>query len=86
MNKEPLLQALAKLLEVKIEQLDDNYLLNSKQMWDSLSVVSTIASIDNCYKVSVSGDQLESCETVGDIFELVNKKLASKDNVIFMKS
>jgi acyl carrier protein len=55
-------------------------------MWDSLSVVSTIASIDNCYKVSVSGDQLESCETIGDIFELVNKKLASKDNVIFMKS
>ena len=39
--------------------------------WDSLSVVSMIAVIDDVYNISVSGKDLLACVTVADVMALV---------------
>ncbi|KTD62107.1 acyl carrier protein [Legionella spiritensis] len=71
MNKDLLLNDLAKLLELDKHLLSDTFLLNDEANWDSLAVVSTVAAIDQHYKVSVRGSELMSCNTVKDIFYLI---------------
>ncbi len=85
MDKKILLDELSKLLEVKVENLDDNFVLKSSDLWDSLSFVSMIAFIDAHYQISISGEQIEACKTIGNIFELINKKIQSKNNIIILK-
>jgi acyl carrier protein len=50
--------------------------LNSKfrdlDEWDSLTALSLIAMLDEEYKITVTGDQIKSLETLGDIFNLLN--------------
>ncbi len=78
MEKQQYLQELAKLLAVKVDTLTDGFLLEGAQLWDSLSIVSTIAVIDRHYQVMVKGIEVEQCKTVGDIFDLIKQRLATK--------
>lgn len=75
MNKDNLLTDLAKLLIVDKNLLNDSFNLNEELNWDSLSVVSTVAAIDQHYKVSMKGTELMSCRSIGDIFFQIEKKL-----------
>lgn len=40
--------------------------------WDSLAIVSTIALVDDCFGVMLSGQALMGCTTVADIQALVD--------------
>jgi len=40
-------------------------------MWDSMSVVSAIAVIDDIYGVFVDGKKLAACVTAADVLALV---------------
>ena len=73
MNKEFLLLDLAKLLEVDKCFLNDSIYLREEFNWDSLSMISSVISIKNHYAVEVSGSDIYSCETIGDIFHLIEK-------------
>lgn len=42
--------------------------------WDSLAVVGCIAAIDDHYSVTVNGEALGNCGTVGEILGLVHAK------------
>ncbi len=68
------LEELAKLLAVSAEVLTDDFMLQDSQLWDSLSIVSTIASLERYYHVIIKGQEIEKCQTVGDIFKLVEDK------------
>ena len=39
-------------------------------VWDSLAVMSTVALIDEHCGVTVSGDELARCETLGDVLKI----------------
>ena len=39
-------------------------------VWDSLAVMSTAALIDEHCGVTVSGDELARCETLGDVLKI----------------
>jgi acyl carrier protein len=74
MNKKLLLNDLAKIIEVEESTLTDDSRLSGHEYWDSLTMVSMIAAIDQHYKCDVSGLELEACETVENLFELIESK------------
>lgn len=43
--------------------------------WDSVAYLTAISMIDSEYEVEVSGTELQSCATIGDIAALVARKL-----------
>ncbi|MCD6048467.1 MAG: acyl carrier protein [Gammaproteobacteria bacterium] len=73
MNKENLnafKKELAGVLVVPIADLDHQKILRSLPTWDSLAIVSTIAMLEHHFNVEVSGEEIESCQTFGDILAL----------------
>jgi acyl carrier protein len=44
--------------------------------WSSLTALSIIAMIEDNYEVEVGGDDLESCTTLNDLFNLVSSQYA----------
>lgn len=48
--------------------------LKNLQCWDSISVLSSIALIDECFHVPISGVEIETCETLNDIIQLIKRK------------
>jgi len=46
----------------------------SYQEWDSLAILSILASIDEEYSVNINSAQLEKMKTVGDIYQFVLDK------------
>ena len=43
----------------------------SLEEWDSLSLLTVMAMIDSDYEVTVSGDEINSCKSVENLFEIV---------------
>lgn len=78
MNIEILLTELAKLLETDRESVTLDYPLAGFGNWDSLAIVSMIATIDAIFNVSVKGNEIEQCKTVKDIFILIEHKKNKK--------
>ena len=46
----------------------------SYQEWDSLAILSILASIDEEYSVNINSSQLEKMKTVGDVYQFVLDK------------
>ncbi len=40
--------------------------------WDSLTSLSVIAMIDEELDIRISGDNMRDCETIGDLYRLIN--------------
>jgi acyl carrier protein len=61
--------------EILDEEPNLNLNLNSKfrdlDEWDSLTALSLIAMLDDEYKITLTGDQINNLETLGDIFKLL---------------
>lgn len=62
---------LAEALEVEESVLEPGYVLEESEMWDSMTIVTVIALIDEHYGKSVEGERLAKCRTVADIDALV---------------
>ena len=62
---------LAEALEVDEGLLGPDYVLEESEMWDSMTVVTVIALIDEHYGKAVEGERLAKCKTVADIDALV---------------
>jgi acyl carrier protein len=75
MNTQLLIKDMAKLFELDKHMLKDSFLLVDEANWDSLSVVSLVAAIDQHYHVSVTGSELMNCITIKDIFSLIELRL-----------
>ena len=57
-------------MDEKDVSLDSNI---SDQNFDSLALISTIAIVDECFEKVIDMDQLNSCQKVKDIIELVKE-------------
>lgn len=42
--------------------------------WSSLSALSIIAMVDEEYDVEINGQDIRSCDTIADLFNLVNER------------
>jgi acyl carrier protein len=49
--------------ETKFKEVDE---------WSSLSALSIIAMVDEEYDVEINGQDIRSCETIAELFNLVN--------------
>lgn len=68
-----LLEGLAQTLEVPT--MEPSTLLLETRLWDSMSVVATIALIDELEGPEVEGERLAACLTAGDILKLTGFEL-----------
>ena len=66
---------LAEVLEAD-NPVDSGTVLTDEN-WDSLAHISTIALIDEHFDVTISGSDLQSAETVGQIVSIVEAKEAT---------
>ena len=46
----------------------------SYQEWDSLAILSLLASIDEEYSVNINSTQLEKMKTVGDVYKFISDR------------
>lgn len=76
MNKEEFLSDLADALEVEADELDEKYELDESN-WTSLVIVSAISIIDEHYDITVDGQALKNCKTVGELVGLIEDKMGA---------
>ena len=68
-------EGLAEILEVEPSEITPEFEL-SKDNWDSLAIVSTIALIDDVYDVAIHPNKLGEAKTVGELDRLVEAEQA----------
>lgn len=73
MTEDAFLAALSTILEVSPEDLNEQFKLEYGNR-DSLTVMATIAAIDEHFDVSLSPKQLETCSSLKDLFELIKRQ------------
>lgn len=59
---------LAEALEQSPENLSPEMKLRDIPNWDSLAILTTISMVDEQYDVTLSGPELQQCETIGDVY------------------
>jgi len=70
--EEKFLTGMAEILELDEVNIDTP--LSSEDVeWDSLAIISTIALADTTYRKVLSGERLQSCQTVGDVLSLLDE-------------
>ena len=65
-------KGMSEIFEVELEAISKEYLLNEGN-WDSLAIISTIALVDNCFGLILSGNDLYNCKSIGDIIKLTER-------------
>ena len=58
----------------EVESIQSADVLRDYDLWDSLSVISLIASLDELYGFSVDATDLSDVITVADLFALVEQR------------
>jgi acyl carrier protein len=64
----------ANAVEVEAARINAASEFKKLENWDSLSALSIIAMVDDAYQVSIGGEELESSDTVGDLWSLISTK------------
>ncbi|AFT87521.1 acyl carrier protein [Paraburkholderia phenoliruptrix] len=64
-------EGMAEILEIDASIVTPELDLHEHN-WDSLAVVSTIALVDDCFSVMLSGQALNNCNTIADIEALIS--------------
>jgi acyl carrier protein len=61
-------------IEVEPAKLDADTDFKSLDVWDSLNTLSVIAMADADFNVALSGQDVESSRTIGDLWQIVEAK------------
>ena len=77
LNKELIIKDLAKLLEMDISQLSDDFRLDTSANWDSLTMLSLVGAVDLHYKKNIFVSEILKCQTVNDLHCLVSESRVS---------
>lgn len=79
MNDTEILQAVTSIIQETLELPDLIVTLNTSaedvDEWDSMTHIQLIAAIEGKYKVRFALGELQSLKNVGDMIELIKKKL-----------
>lgn len=66
-------EGMAEILEIDTDKVNPQLSL-TEHAWDSLSIVSTMALVDDIYNIMLDGQSLAKCEKIADILALVESK------------
>lgn len=72
MDKEKFLLDLAEILEE--ENVQENDVLEEFDAWDSLSILSIIAYVQEHFKKQLKNNEIRNLETVGELITLIESK------------
>jgi len=70
-TRQELYQTLDDILEIPAGSIKGDEPLSSLKNWDSLSVVSYIATCNGLFGVVLEGERVKNCATVRDLVDLV---------------
>ena len=76
-KKNRVLEDMSELFEVDLDSLTDNYLFDS-DLWDSLAVASTVASVHKHYRILIKGNELMTKTRLGQVFEIIDQTMAAR--------
>jgi acyl carrier protein len=74
--KDKFLETIKEALEVEDVEVKLEDRLEDFDSWDSISRLSLIALLDENFEVEIADAEFEETETVGDLFNLVNNRVA----------
>jgi acyl carrier protein len=74
--KDKFLETIKEALEVEDVEVKLEDRLEDFDSWDSISRLSLIALLDENFEVEVADAEFDETETVGDLFNLVKKRIA----------
>ena len=72
MTKEEFHHEIETLLEMKSGSIKGSTKLDVIRNWDSLAIVTLIAMFDAKFGVTISPEQIGTCKTVDELFELAS--------------
>lgn len=72
------LEDLATVLEAEPTELVDSFELHN-EIWNSLSIVSTIVLLDEHFGISIPGENLRLCTSIGELWQLIRTALKEKE-------
>jgi len=73
MSKQKFLLLLDELFEEDPNTLTGDERLQDIEIWDSLTALGFIALVDEQFNIILSGNDIENCETVNDLVNLVSQ-------------
>ena len=65
-------EKIAEILEVNTVELTDEF--TAFECWDSLTILSIIAFVDENYNVTLSNFDVDNAKTVGGLIELIKRR------------
>lgn len=66
-----LIAIIAEALEIDESMAKNDLKLDPEDNWDSIALLSVIASIDEEFDIQLDGDQLAACKSVSEILQLL---------------
>ena len=66
-----LVEIIAEALEIDKSVAGNDLKLDPEENWDSIALLSVIASIDEEFDIQLDGDKLAECRSISDILKLL---------------
>ena len=66
-----LVEIIAEALEIDKSVAGNDLKLDPEDNWDSIALLSVIASIDEEFDIQLDGDKLAECRSISDILKLL---------------
>ena len=76
MTNDAFLKDLAEVLEVDPSKLANDFELTS-EVWDSLTVLATIALVDEHFDIAVDSGDLDDCPSVASLLDRIQAKVGT---------
>ncbi len=78
MDKELFLANLREAVEIEDSyELEDDTLFKEHENWSSIASLMTTAMIFSEYDAQITGDELESCNTIKELYILIKNKIGA---------
>lgn len=60
--------------ETDVSEINANTVYQDLEEWSSLTVMTIIAFVKTTYNKTITGQEIRSCQTVKELFELIQQK------------
>ena len=68
-----LIEIIAEALEIDKSVAENDLKLDPEDNWDSIALLSVIASIDEEFDIQLDGDKLAECRSISEILKLLEE-------------
>lgn len=73
MDQSTFLKQMEEALRAKPNSIAMSHRLNDVEGWDSIGALAVIATVDECYGLTLDAGNLMACQTIGDLAKLVGR-------------